>query len=128
MNVPAELRYATSHEWCRLEGDLATVGITDYAQDQLGDIVYVELPAVGHATTAGAAFGTIESVKAAEDLCAPVGGEVIEVNEAVADAVETINQDPYGEGWLIRIKVADPAEVAGLLDAEAYRAHCESEH
>lgn len=120
--IPADLRYTKEHEWVRLEGDLATVGITDHAADQLGDIVFVELPAIGTALRQLATFGVVESVKAVSDLFAPVGGEVVEVNEALAGAPEVVNSDPYGAGWLLRVRVADPAEVEALLDPAAYEA------
>jgi glycine cleavage system H protein len=120
--IPADLRYTKEHEWVRLEGDLATVGITDHAADQLGDIVFVELPAIGTALRQLATFGVVESVKAVSDLFAPVGGEVVEVNGALASAPEVVNSDPYGAGWLLRVRVADPAEVDALLDAAAYEA------
>ncbi|NUP99833.1 MAG: glycine cleavage system protein GcvH [Armatimonadetes bacterium] len=128
MNVPAELLYLSSHEWCRVEGDTCTVGITDYAQHELGDIVYVELPQVGALVDGpGAVFGAIDSVKAAEELRAPVRGEIVEVHEELQTMIEQINLDPYGQGWMIRIKVAEPADLEGLLDADSYRALCESE-
>jgi glycine cleavage system H protein len=120
--IPADLRYTKEHEWVRLEGDLATVGITDHAADQLGDIVFVELPAIGTALRQLATFGVVESVKAVSDLFAPVGGEVVEVNETLAGAPEVVNSDPYGAGWLLRVRVADPAEVDALLDSAAYEA------
>lgn len=120
--IPADLRYTKEHEWVRLEGDLATVGITDHAADQLGDIVFVEVPAIGTALRQLATFGVVESVKAVSDLFAPVGGEVVEVNEALASTPEVVNSDPYGAGWLLRVRVADPAEVDALLDAAAYEA------
>jgi len=120
--IPADLRYTKEHEWVRLEGDLATVGITDHAADQLGDIVFVELPATGTALRQMATFGVVESVKAVSDLFAPVGGEVVEVNEALASAPEVVNSDPYGAGLLLRVRVADPAEVDALLDPAAYEA------
>jgi glycine cleavage system H protein len=120
--IPADLRYTKEHEWVRLEGDLATVGITDHAADQLGDIVFVELPAVGTALAQLATFGVVESVKAVSDLFAPVGGEVVEVNEALASAPEVVNSDPYGAGWMLKVRVADPAEAEALLDPAAYEA------
>ncbi len=120
MNIPSELKYTKDHEWCRIEGDVAVVGITDFAQSELGDVVFIELPASGSATAAGKEFGTIEAVKAVSELFAPVSGKIVEVNTAVADTPETVNQDPYGEGWMIKIKLSDPAEVGGLLDAAAY--------
>jgi glycine cleavage system H protein len=128
MQIPDDLRYAPSHEWCRAEGDLATIGITDFAQDQLGDVVYLELPSLGAVLTAhGEPFGTIESVKAASDLYSPVSGEVVAVNTALERSQEAVNTDPYGSGWLLRLKLADPAEIDGLLDAAAYAAVCEAE-
>lgn len=120
-SVPTELRYAKSHEWLKLAGDgTATVGITDYAQNSLGDITYVQVPKVGTVLAAGQVFGVVESVKAASDLYAPVAGEVIEVNAALDAAPETVNQDAYGAGWMLKIKLADPASAATLLDAAAY--------
>lgn len=126
MVVPTDLRFLPSHEWCRIEGDTATFGVTDFAQDQLGDVVYIELPAVGSAVTAGEPFGTIESVKAASDLIAPVSGAVTAVNSDLDAAPETVNGDPYGAGWLITLAVSDPSEADALLDPAAYGAHCEA--
>lgn len=120
MSVPPELRYTKEHEWLRLAGDEATVGITAYAAEQLGDIVFVELPEVGRSVDQFATFGVVESVKAVSDLYAPISGEVVAVNTALAERPELVNNDPYGEGWLIRIKPRDPAEVEALLDAAAY--------
>ncbi len=120
MSVPPELRYTKEHEWLRLEGDEATVGITAYATEQLGDIVFVELPKVGRSLDQFATFGVVESVKAVSDLYAPISGEVVAVNEALADRPELVNQDPYGAGWLIRVRPRNPAEVDALLDAAAY--------
>ena len=120
MSVPPELRYTKEHEWLRLEGDEATVGITAYATEQLGDIVFVELPEVGRSLDQFATFGVVESVKAVSDLYAPISGEVVAVNEALADRPELVNEDPYGAGWLIRVRPRNPAEVAALLDAAAY--------
>ena len=122
MNVPAELKYTKEHEWIRLEGDVAYVGITDYAQEQLGDIVFVDIPTEGETLAADEVFGTIEVVKTISDLFLPVTGEILEQNEALADQPELVNQDPYGEGWLIKIKPAADADFDSLLDAEAYRA------
>jgi glycine cleavage system H protein len=120
-NVPGELRYAKSHEWLRTEGDgTATVGITDYAQASLGDITYVQLPKVGAVLRQGAAFGVVESVKAASDVYAPVGGTVLAVNTALDSKPETLNGDPYGTGWIMKLKPADPAEDAALMDGAAY--------
>src|SRR5262245_6111561 len=116
--TPAELQYTKSHEWIRIEGEEATVGITDYAQDSLGDVVYVELPEVGASFEAGATFGAVESVKAASDLYLPVAGEIIAVNDALVDTPETLNGDPYGAGWMIKIRVAPG--VGALMSAEAY--------
>lgn len=122
-NIPAELRYSKSDEWLRIEGDEIVIGITDYAQNALGDIVYLELPPVGTLLTAGASFGVIESVKASSDLYAPIGGEVVAVNSVLESAQEPINQDPYGAGWLIRVRPSGEEEE--LLDAQAYTAYCE---
>ena len=128
MKIPAELRYVASHEWCRVEGDEAVIGITDFAQDQLGDVVYIELPNVGDTIAdTSVACGTIESVKAASDLYSPVTGTVIAVTEALEDSVELVNQDPYGAGWMIRVKLADLAELDSLLDAAGYAAAVEAE-
>jgi glycine cleavage system H protein len=116
--TPAELQYTKSHEWIKIEGDQATVGISDYAQDALGDVVYVELPEVGAEYEAGAAFGAVESVKAASDLYLPVAGAIAERNETLLSSPELLNSDPYGEGWLVKIKVAEG--VGALMSAEAY--------
>ncbi|MBN1285011.1 MAG: glycine cleavage system protein GcvH [Anaerolineae bacterium] len=124
--IPEDLKYTEDDEWVRVEGDTATIGITDYAQDQLSDIVYVEHPDVGAAFDQGEIFGVVESVKAAGDMHMPVGGEVVEVNEALEDEPEVVNSDPYGAGWFIKIKIADPAELDKLLDAAAYKAHCDA--
>ncbi len=120
--IPADLRYTREHEWVRVEGDVATVGITAHAADQLGDIVFVELPEPGKALAQFATFGVVESVKAVSDLFAPVGGEVVEANAALASAPEVVNSDPYGAGWMLRIRLADPAQVDALLDPGAYEA------
>lgn len=120
-NIPADLRYAKSHEWLKPASDgTATVGITDYAQNSLGDITYVQLPKVGTTYAAGASFGVVESVKAASDLYSPVSGTVIEVNKALDGAPETLNSDPYAAGWVMKLKLSAPAEVDALLDAAAY--------
>lgn len=124
--APDGLRYTENDEWIRVEGDTGVIGMTDYAQDQLSDIVYVELPAEGDAFAQGEAFGVVESVKAAADMHMPAGGEVIEVNNALEDAPETINGDPYDGGWFVKVKLSDPAEVEKLMDAAAYRAHCDA--
>lgn len=121
MNIPDDLRYSTDHEWVRVEGTLATVGITDYAQDALGDVVYVDVPEVGATVTAGASFGEVESTKSVSDTFAPVAGTVSDANAALGDTPELLNQDPYGEGWLVVIEMSDPSEVDGLMDAAAYR-------
>ncbi len=121
MEVPSELRYSRTDEWVRVEGDEAVIGITDYAQSELGDIVYLELPEVGRYLQREEPFGAIESVKAASDLYAPVEGEVVAVNNALQAALETINEDPYGRGWLIRIRMKDPSQLDTLLSAEEYR-------
>jgi glycine cleavage system H protein len=117
LSIPEELQYARTHEWVRREDDIATVGITDHAQDELGDVVFVELPEVGTTFEAGQSFGTIESVKAVSDLYAPVGGEVVEVNEALEDGPERVNEDPYGEGWIVKFRVSGEGD---LLSAEEY--------
>ena len=118
------LRYADSHEWVKLEGDIATIGITDYAQHALGSIGYVDMPEVGDEVTAGEDFGAVESVKAASDLISPVTGEVVEINEALEDSPELINQDAF-ENWIMKVKINDPAELDALMDAEAYAKICE---
>lgn len=120
-NIPSELRYATTHEWVRAEGDgIFTVGITEHAQDLLGDMVFVELPNVGDAVSTGDDVAVAESVKAASDVYTPISGEIVEVNEALEGSPELVNSDPYGEGWMFRIKAEDPSEVDSLLDAEGY--------
>ena len=118
--VPGDLRYTKDHEWVRVDGENATVGITAYAADQLGDIVFVELPDPGRELEAFAAFGVVESVKAVSDLFAPIGGEVIETNEALAASPELVNSDPYGQGWLFKVKPSNSGELSSLLDAKAY--------
>ena len=120
--VPTDLRYTKDHEWVRVDGDEAVVGITDYAANQLGDIVFVELPDVGRTLSQAATFGVVESVKAVSDLFSPVSGEVTSGNDALAAAPELVNSDPFGEGWMIRLKLASPTEVDELLDAAAYDA------
>ncbi|HEX2038469.1 MAG TPA: glycine cleavage system protein GcvH [Acidimicrobiales bacterium] len=122
MNVPEELRYTSDHEWARLEDGRLRVGITDYAQDSLGDIVFVQLPEPGATLEAGAALGEVESTKSVSDVYAPVAGTVVEVNSDLADAPQRLNEDPYGEGWICVVEPTDPAAFESLLDAEAYRA------
>lgn len=121
MNCPTNVKYTQEHEWIRQEGDVAYVGITDYAQQQLGDIVFVDIQTVGETLAAGDVFGTIEVVKTISDLFLPVAGEVLEQNEALADQPELVNQDPYGQGWLVKIRPAADANFGALLDAEAYK-------
>lgn len=122
MDTPQDRKYSTDHEWVMVEGDQATIGVTDYAQDQLGEVVYVDLPSVGDTLDAGDSFGEIESVKSVSELFSPVSGEIIEINEALVDAPETVNDDAYEDGWMIRVKMDDPSQTAGLLEAEAYEA------
>lgn len=121
-NIPDDLKYAATHEWLKLDGESATVGISDFAQSELGDVVYVELPSVGRVLAAGESFGSVESVKTVSDIYAPVGGEVIEVNGALGAQSELVNEDPYGKGWLIKLRVTDPSSVGNLLDAAGYAA------
>lgn len=126
--TPSELKYAKSHEWARLEEDgSVTVGITDHAQDALGDVVFVELPEVGAALAASDEAGVVESVKAASDIYAPVSGEVIAVNEQLEDAPETVNADPYNDGWFFKLQPGDTSELESLLSAEDYQSHCDEE-
>ncbi|GBG57763.1 glycine cleavage system H protein [Sporomusaceae bacterium FL31] len=120
MNIPQELKYSKDHEWVKVEGSKVTIGITDYAQSQLGDVVFVELPELGSEVAAGAGFSVVESVKAVSDIYAPVSGKVIEINEALADAPEIVNQSPYDEGWIVVLEISDPAELNELLDSGAY--------
>jgi glycine cleavage system H protein len=120
--IPSDLRYTREHEWVRVDGDVATVGITAHAAEQLGDIVFVELPPPGTTLEQFATFGVVESVKAVSDLFAPISGEVLEANGALAGAPEAVNTDPFGDGWMLRIRVSDPAQVDALLDATAYEA------
>lgn len=122
MNFPQNLKYTNEHEWIRVEGDMAYVGITDYAQEQLGDIVFVDIPTVGESLEANETFGTIEVVKTISDLFLPVAGEVVEQNENLEENPELVNKDPYGEGWLIKMKPANLKDIEDLLDAEAYKA------
>ena len=120
MAYPDDLRYSKEHEWVRVDGSRATIGITSFAAEELGDIVFVELPEVGTAIKQFATFGVVESVKAVSDLYAPVSGEVVEVNEALRDAPELLNSDPFGEGWIAKVELADPSELDALMDAAAY--------
>jgi glycine cleavage system H protein len=122
MQIPDDLRYSSDHEWVRVEDGKARVGITDYAQDALGDVVFVDLPEVGSSAAAGASISEVESTKSVSDIYAPVTGTIIEVNAELGDAPERLNEDPYGEGWIFTIELQDPSEVDGLLDAAAYRA------
>jgi len=126
VNVPDELRYTKEHEWAKIEGDRARVGITAFAQEQLGDVVFVELPKVGASVTSMKTFGVVESVKAVSDLFAPLSGEVLEVNGALPGKPELVNSDPYGQGWMVVIRLARPAEADALMTAEAYRKFIES--
>ena len=121
MNIPANLKYTKDHEWIRLEGDNAFIGITDYAQHELGDIVFVDVDTVDETLDAEEPFGTIEAVKTSSEVFMPVAGKVVEFNETLADAPETVNNDPYGEGWIIKIEVSDASQMDALLDAEAYK-------
>ena len=124
MNIPAELKYSTDHEWVRMDGDVAVIGVSDFAQDALGDLVFINLPEVGDAVTAGEAFGDVESVKAVSDLLSPVSGTVCEINEELLDAPEKINEDPYG-AWMIKVENIEATE--DLMDAAAYEEHCANE-
>ena len=119
-NVPEDLHYSKDHEWIRVEGDVGTIGITDHAQHSLGDVVYVELPKVGESFAAHEPFGSVESVKAVSEIFSPVGGEITEVNESLQDEPEKVNADPYGEGWMIRVRMSNPGEVDSLLNAAEY--------
>lgn len=124
MNIPANLKYTDDHEWIRIEGETAIVGITDFAQSELGDIVFVDIQSQGESLAKGEVFGTIEAVKTVADTMMPVSGEVIEVNGELEGAPETVNSDPYGKGWMIKIKISDPSEADSLLDAAQYEAIC----
>ena len=120
MNFDKNVRYQDSHEWARLDGDIATIGISDYAQDSLGDVVFVEFPELGTSLTKGGNFGVVESVKAASDVFSPLGGEVVEINSLLGDNPEKINQDPFGDGWIIKIKVSNPGDFDSLMTAQEY--------
>lgn len=122
MNIPAELRYSADHEWVRVEGATATIGITDYAQDALGDVVFVEMPDADVAVAAGESFSEVESTKSVSDIYAPITGSISEINAELESQPELLNSDPYGAGWICRIEISDPSELDGLMDAEAYRA------
>ena len=122
MNIPSELKYTKDHEWIKLEGNIATVGITDFAQGELGDIVYVEVETIDETLDKDEVFGTVEAVKTVSDLFLPMTGEIIEFNEALEDAPEKVNTDPYGEGWMVKIKISDPLEANDLLSADDYKA------
>lgn len=122
MNIPDDLRYSTDHEWVRIEGDRLQIGITDYAQDALGDVVFVDIPEAGRTVTLGESFSEVESTKSVSDIYAPVAGVIVDVNTDLADHPERLNEDPYGEGWIAVIEASEPAQVEALLDAAAYRA------
>jgi glycine cleavage system H protein len=122
MNIPANLKYSKEHEWVRIEGGVAYVGISDFAQGELGDIIYVDIESVGESLSANDIFGTVEAVKTVSDLFLPVGGEILEFNEKLSDQPDLVNTDPYGDGWMIKMKIADVAELDNLLDAAAYAA------
>lgn len=122
MNIPTDLRYTSDHEWIRLKGDIATIGVTDYAQGELGDIVFVEVETEGEELDAEEVFGTIEAVKTVSDLFLPVAGEIVEFNEALENDPSIINNDPFGDGWIIKVKVQDTADIDGLMDADSYAA------
>jgi glycine cleavage system H protein len=122
-SYPDDLKYHPEHDWARVDGDKATLGITWFAQDALGELVHFEAPAAGASVSKDASYGEVESVKAVSDVISPLSGEVLEVNERVVDEPEVVNDDPYGEGWLLRIRMSDPSEVDGLMDVEAYKAH-----
>ena len=121
MNVPSNLKYTDDHEWIKVDGDIATVGVTEYAQQQLGDVVFVEIETEGETLAKGETFGTIEAVKTVSDLFMPISGEVVEINPKLEDAPETINNDPYEEGWMVKIKIQDESELNDLLSADAYK-------
>jgi len=123
MNTPTNLKYSVDHEWINVEGDIATIGITDYAQKELGDIVFVDVTSEGETFAAGDVFGTIEAVKTVSDMMMPISGEVIEFNSELESDAAVINSDPYGKGWIIKVKMSNPSEVSGLMDAESYLAH-----
>ena len=119
---PVELKYAKEHEWVRVEGDVAVIGISEFAQDQLGEVVFVDMPSEGDTVTAGETFGEIESVKSVSELYSPLTGEIVAVNDSLSDVPETVNSDPYGDGWMIKVEIADPSELDDLMSAEEYEA------
>lgn len=127
MQYPRELKYDREHEWVRTEGDVAVIGISDFAQDQLGEVVYVDLPSAGDSVSAGETFGEVESVKSVSELFSPVSGEIVAVNDVLSDSPETVNEDPYGDGWMIKVRLSDPSEVDDLLDADGYQAYIAEE-
>ena len=122
MNIPSELKYSKEHEWLRVEGDIATVGITAFAQGELGDIIYVDIDTIGETIEKDAIFGTVEAVKTVSDLFLPITGEILDFNEALKDKPELVNSDPYGEGWMVKVKITNADEIEGLLDSAAYQA------
>ena len=121
MNIPSELKYTKDHEWVQIDGDIATIGITDFAQQELGDIVYVEIESIGETLDAEEVFGTVEAVKTVSDLFMPLSGEVLEFNAALEDTPESVNDDPYKSGWMIKVKIEDPSQISDLLDFDAYK-------
>ena len=121
MNIPTELKYTKDHEWVKIDGEIATIGITDFAQQELGDIVYIEIESVGETLDAEEVFGTVEAVKTVSDLFMPLSGEVLEFNAALEDTPESVNDDPYKSGWMIKVKIEDPSEISDLLDFDAYK-------
>ena len=121
MNIPTGLRYSKDHEWVKIDGEIATIGITDFAQQELGDIVYVEIESIGETLDAEEVFGTVEAVKTVSDLFMPISGEVLELNTALEDMPESVNDDPYESGWMIKVKIEDPSQISGLLDSDAYQ-------
>ena len=127
MNIPEDLKYSKEHEWVKVQGDIVTIGVTDYAQDQLGEIVFVELPDEGEEFSKDDAFGVVESVKSVNDVYAPVSGKVIELNDPVVDSPEIVNEDPYNEGWMVKMEMSDPAELKDLMTAKQYEAYIKEE-
>jgi glycine cleavage system H protein len=121
MNIPADLKYTKDHEWIKVDGDEATIGVTDYAQGELGDVVYVEIETEGETLDKEEVFGTVEAVKTVSDLFMPISGEIVAVNSTLTDAPDTVNSDPYGEGWMVKVKMSDPSQLDGLLSAEDYK-------